>query len=273
MRLRRATLRRIHAVNRIAPVACLVALLAAGVLLAQHATGDRAQAAARARSIRTSLADVPFLAGDWVGTDSPLPAGATEILMPTAVLSRSFTELGTARRATLGIIHCGDVRDMHGHHPPACYPASGWHPREGGHDAVELTLDARRFTANLYRFSSTDATGALREVSVIAFFVLPDGTITSDMAALGSRAAKLDISRMGVGQIQIVMDGWPPVDEMRDVAQELLDLIPADCVRALEGLPTAASEACADNEANSRHVQLHGVSDASSPGSPNGEDQ
>lgn len=272
MKLRRSTLRKIHAVNRIAPVACLAALLAAGVLLSQHATGDRAQASARARSIRASLADVPFLAGDWVGTDSPLPAGATEILMPTAVLSRSFAELGTARRATLGIIHCGDVRDMHGHHPPACYPASGWHPREGGHDTVELALDARSFTANLYRFSSTDSTGALREVSVIAFFVLPDGTITSDMAQLGSRAAKLEISRMGVGQIQVVMDGWPTVEEMRGVAQELLDIIPADCIRALEGLPVAATEASAEIETNSRHVQLHGVSDASFRASPNGEE-
>lgn len=283
MRLPLATLRRIHAVNRVAPVACLVALLAAGAMLSHRATGDRGQAVARARSVRSSLADVPFVGGNWVGADCPLPAGATEILMPTAVLSRRFTELGTGRRATLGIIHCGDVRDMHGHHPPSCYPASGWHPREGGHDRAAIVLDGERFDANLYRFGSTDASGAVREVSVIGFFILPDGTITSDMAQLGSRAAKLEISRLGVAQIQIVMDGWPSIDDMAAAAQELIDLIPPACIRALKGVPVDGLEAEADaaetrgvttgsNTGAIDRIKLHGVSDATPRSSTTGEE-
>ena len=270
-----STVRLLHRVNRIAPVACLASLLAAGYMLSHDSVGDRGQAVARARSIRASLGDVPFMAGDWVGTDCPLPAGATEILMPTAVLSRRFVELGTGRRATLGIIHCGDVRDMHGHHPPSCYPSSGWRPREGGHDTVELELDGERFTASLYRFNSTDSTGALREVSVVGFFVLPEGAITSDMGQLRSRAAKLDISRMGVGQIQVVVDGWPATAEVEEMARQLMSLIPVECIRALKGLPDPGSEArvgapgagiAAPGGARrstidaARHVKLHGVS-------------
>ncbi len=242
-----ATIRLIHRVNRIAPVACLAVLLAGGAFLSRQNTGDHAHAVARAHAIRSSLAEVPFIAGNWVGTDCPLPAGATEILMPTAVLSRRFVELGTGTRATLGLIHCGDVRDMHGHHPPTCYPSSGWLPRGAdsdsaggdGHDTVDLVLDGDRFTASLYRFSATDSSGARREVSVVGFFVLPEATAgesyTSDMTALRSRAAKLEISRLGVGQVQVVMDGWPPATEVERVANELLQLVPAECVRALKG--------------------------------------
>ena len=69
------------------------------------------------------------------GIAEALRAGGVAAGVPTAVLSRRFVELGTGRHATLGVIHCGDVRDMNGHYPPSCYPSSGWHAREGGHDS------------------------------------------------------------------------------------------------------------------------------------------
>lgn len=265
-------LRRIHAINRTAPFACLCCLLAAGVLLSRSTAGDRTLAVARANAVRTSLADVPYLGGEWVGTDCPLPAGATEILMPTAVLSRRFTEMGSGRRATLGIIHCGDVRDMHGHYPPSCYPSSGWHARDSGHDRITLVLDGERFESALYRFSSVDASGMLREVSVVGFFVLPDGTLGSDGDLLRSRAAKADISRMGVGQIQVVMDGWPTSSEVASVAQQLLELVPRECVRALRGLPVDATEVRARVKDDGQ-VKLRGISGASGAGRGKGEEQ
>ena len=265
MTLTLTTLRRVHAVNRIAPVACLACLLGAGIVLS-HASGtDRAQAIARAHAIRTSLLDVPYIGGEWVGADCALPAGAAEILMPTAVLSRRFTELGTGRRATLGIIHCGDVRDMYGHYPPACYPSSGWRPRESGHDRVRVSLDGEALDAALYRFSSIDASGMLHEVSVVGFFVLPDGSLGSDMELLRTRAAKADISRMGVGQIQVVIDGWPATSEVESIAGELLDLVPRACVRALRGLPSDGSEA-RGRATEDGSVRLRGVTDAAMAG-------
>ncbi|RLS89678.1 MAG: exosortase-associated EpsI family protein [Planctomycetota bacterium] len=258
-----ATVHLIHRMNRAAPIALLACILGAGLLISRQGSVDQGQASARARSMRVNMESMPFLAGNWVGTDCPLPAGAAEILMPTAVLSRRFVELGTGRRATLGIIHCGDVRDMHGHYPPSCYPASGWHAREGGHDAIDLVLDGESFRASLYRFESTESTGTRREVSVLGFFVLPDGPITSDMASLRSRAAKLEIARMGVGQIQVVMDGWPTTESAASIAREILALIPVDCVRALKGLPTMASEAdAALGRGKNGHVLLRGVSQA-----------
>ncbi|MFM2164025.1 MAG: hypothetical protein RL325_462 [Planctomycetota bacterium] len=252
-----STLRWIHRANRLAPVACLAALLGAAWVLSHHAPSDQDQARARAASVRNALGSMPFLAGDWVGTECPLPAGATEILMPTAVLSRRYTELETGRRAMLGIIHCGDVRDMHGHYPPSCYPSSGWRAREGGHDRISVTLEGEAVDVPLYRFSSVDSAGVAREVSVVAFFVLPEGLVTAEMEQLRSRAAKLDISRMGVGQVQVVMDGWPAVAEAEDIARELIGLIPADCIRALKGEPVAGSGVHAGPA--SRDVRLQGV--------------
>jgi hypothetical protein len=263
-----AMLRTMHRVNRAAPIACLAALLGAGVLLSRQDTGDHRQAAVRAHAIRVAMADVPFIAGNWVGTDCPLPAGATEILMPTAVLSRRYVELGAGTRATLGLIHCGDVRDMHGHHPPSCYPSSGWQPRPEGHDVVALELDGEQFNASLYRFSATDSSGARREVSVVGFFVLPDaaaeGTYTSDMNALRDRAAKLEISRLGVGQVQVVMDGWPPATEVERVARELMQLVPVDCVQALKGavaddVAAGPSRAQASDGVRARSVRMYGM--------------
>jgi hypothetical protein len=268
MRPTLSTLRLIHRVNRAAPLACLAALLGAGVLLSHEDSGDHRQAARRAQAIRVSLAEVPFIAGNWVGTDSPLPAGASEILMPTAVLSRRFVELGTGTRATLGLIHCGDVRDMHGHYPPSCYPSSGWQPRPEGHDSVTLELDGEPFAAMLYRFSATDSSGARREVSVVGFFVLPDAAhgsnCTSDMNALRDRAAKLEISRLGVGQVQVVMDGWPPAAEVERVARELMRLVPSECVRALKGAGPDGSDTTpprpqASDAGRARSVRMYGM--------------
>jgi Protein of unknown function (DUF3485) len=255
-----ATIRWIHRANRFAPIACLAALCAGGWTLARQPAGDPEQARARAQGVRGALGAMPYLAGDWVGTDCPLPAGATEILMPTAVLSRRYTELETGRRATLGIIHCGDVRDMHGHYPPSCYPSSGWRARESGHDRIAVDLEGERIAVPLYRFSSVDSTGVIREVSVVAFFVLPDGVVTPDMAQLRSRAAKLEISRMGVGQVQVVIDGWPTVEAAEAIARELIGLIPPDCIHALKGEPLSGAGASADDGA--RHIRLQGVSGA-----------
>jgi len=253
-----ATIRLMHRANRLAPLACLVSLLGAGWALSRQAPADREETRARAGSVRNALGAMPYLAGDWVGTDCPLPAGATEILMPTAVLSRRYTELETGRRATLGIIHCGDVRDMHGHYPPSCYPSSGWRPREGGHDRISVTLEGEPVDVPLYRFSSVDSNGVVREVSVVAFFVLPEGLVTPDMDQLRSRAAKLDISRMGVGQVQVVIDGWPAREDAQDIARELIGLVPSECVRALKGLPFEGTGASASKPA--RGIRLQGVS-------------
>ena len=262
MRFSIPTVRLVHRVNQAAPVACLVSLLGAGLLLTQLGESDRSNAGARARTIRTNLESVPFLAGNWVGSDCPLPAGATEILMPTAVLSRRYVELGAGRRALLGIIHCGDVRDMHGHHPPSCYPASGWLPRETGHDQLDLAMEGEPFRASVYRFSSSNALGARRELTVVAFFILPDGTVTSDMEQLRPRAAKREISRMGVGQIQVVLDGWPSTELVGKTTRELLAFIPMDCTRALKGQVGVTATARSVGSERIR-VGPRGVSDAS----------
>ena len=80
---------------------------------------------------------------------------------------------------------------------------------------------------------------------------------------------------LGVGQIQVVVDGWPATAEVEETARQLMSLIPVECIRALKGLPDPGSEArvgapgagiAAPGGARrstidaARHVKLHGVS-------------
>lgn len=196
----------------------------------------RAEAPATGRfpEIAAAMASVPYSIGRWHGVDVALPAAATEILRPTAVLSRRYGELGGDRSAILGIVHCGDVRDMLGHHPPRCYPAAGWIPREGGSEPIRLQLDGRTVEGVVHRFHRSEAQGLRAEKSVVGLFLLPDGAAGGDESLLGERAPKRLLSERGVAQLQVVVEGWPSGAEIAERAQVLLDGLPRTLLMALQ---------------------------------------
>src|SRR3954469_20179194 len=59
----------------------------------------------------------------WTFEDFRLPDGAIALLKPNASLYRVFK---SPRQFQFLFIQCRDARDMGGHYPPVCYPASGW---------------------------------------------------------------------------------------------------------------------------------------------------
>src|SRR5215212_3483805 len=60
----------------------------------------------------------------WTFTDLKIPDGAVALLKPNARICRQyFTPI---RPFQFLLIQCRDARDMGGHYPPVCYPASGW---------------------------------------------------------------------------------------------------------------------------------------------------
>jgi hypothetical protein len=221
-----ATLRRLHRINAAAPFAAIAILLCAGVLLHRHVT-DPAVLAVRNDEVRRVFGLVPYRLGPWIGSDVPLPAGATEILHASAVVSRRFDELGTGRRAILGLVHCGDVRDMLGHYPPNCYPSSGYLPCEEGHEPITIRLLAREQPAMLYRFRRVDREGMQREVTVIGTFLLPGTGVTTDLRLVRAGAGDRRISEQGIGQLQVVLDGLVRRDDAIAVAEDLVERIPA----------------------------------------------
>ena len=67
-----------------------------------------------------------------------------------------------------------------------------------------------------------------------------------------------------VGQVQVVMDGWPPATEVERVARELMQLVPVDCVKALKGavaddVAAGPSRAQASDGVRARSVRMYGM--------------
>lgn len=221
MKLRIAMLRRIHRLNSLAPFAALAILVGAGLALTRQGA-DPTAIAARNAEVVEAFSSIPYRLGPWIGSDVPLPAGATEILHASAVVSRRFDELGTGRRAILGLVHCGDIRDMLGHYPPNCYPSSGYLECEPGHETVSLRVLGTPREAMLYRFRRVDREGAQREVTIIGLFVLPGVGFTTDLATVRAGAGDRRVSEQGIGQLQVVFDGLVARDDAVAAAEDLV---------------------------------------------------
>jgi hypothetical protein len=228
MKFRIGQLRAIHRMNRSGPLALLVAF---GFFA--WALAPTAPAPERFAGIARAFGEVPYAVGGWYGVDVPLPAAANEILRPTAVLSRRYQELGGGRSAILGLVHCADLRDMLGHHPPRCYPASGWQLAPDGSAIVEVRLGGRATPARMFHFNRTDRSGLREELTVLGIFLLPDGTSATEESAVSDRAGSRELSSDGLAQLQLVIEGWAEPPELVDIADPLLAGLPRTLLEAL----------------------------------------
>ena len=55
-----------------------------------------------------------------------------------------------------------------------------------------------------------------------------DASTTDDAAQLRSMASRRSVSAQGVGQVQLVLDGWPDLGFVREVSTEILTRIPSE---------------------------------------------
>ncbi len=244
------SLRRIHRVNLVAPSLAFMVLLAAGTIARCE---SRLDVVPKERGIEVSAAflALPYRLGPWIGSDVPLPAGATEILNSSAVVSRRYQELGTGRRATLGIVHCSDIRDMLGHYPPNCYPSSGYTVSEGSGEIVKLSIGSIPIEAVIYRFLRVESDGSQRELTVVDFFVLPEIGTSVDMKLVTSMARSRGVSQRGIGQVQVVLDGVPQTSEAIAIAEALLTRVPSTLFTLL-GAPLTSFQRDLDAAARSK---------------------
>jgi hypothetical protein len=220
--------------GRLAPIATSAVLLSTTLLPSERmAAGD-----ARHAKIASAFAQVPHRLGSWVGVDVPVPTEAKEILRANAILSRRYQELNGSRGVTLALIHCVDVRDMTGHHPPVCYPAAGWSLATGDPEGATaegaVTLaSGKRVPIRLYRFVRADKTGGLLAQTVVNAFILPEGEVVADMGLLTSRAERRVQSAEGVAQIQFVFPGRVGQQAALAVAEEILSAMPPEVLASL----------------------------------------
>ncbi len=168
--------------------------------------------------------------GVWIAVrDVGVPSKQERILELSSHVSREFRRLGSHPPilATLFIAYCEDARTMAGHHPPHCYPASGWLAKDT--DTGVLTVlreDGRAIDCRLYEFRR-DPIGEVLLTVVNGFFAAPgdfSATLNEASEALGS----VFFGRRGLFQFQILFQDTRPGVDVMMYAEELLRGIPSD---------------------------------------------
>lgn len=195
----------------IVAVLCLALLAAIGI--SQWSAPSAQDAQPYHQRVSQVVQGWPHELGVWSGVDEPVPAAATELLAPNAVLHRTYRDHAAGRSATLMIVQCRDARNLAGHFPPICYPAHGWRlehqsPRRW-RCGEALLIDGME-----YIFSYGGVAGSQR-MSVANFMILPDGRIAPDMAAVRRVAADYKQRHFGAAQVQVLTDARLP-DRQRD---------------------------------------------------------
>jgi hypothetical protein len=178
--------------------------------------------------------------GDWTTVaDVPLPDAAEQLLHPNCVIQRRYSS-GTLRvnglpvQASLLIVQCTDSRDMAGHYPPICYPASGcrelgeespFHLNVGGDVISGFEYDFLRQILPTYRQAVYD------------FFIVPGKGYVSDMDGVRSAAKNYQARYYGAAQFQVVMDA----DYPQEIREQAFKMIIGANAKALSDLNTVES--------------------------------
>ena len=220
-------------INRFAPVLSILLMVGASFLMANPVANDAELLSHRARIV-DEMAKFPYRLGQWVGEEVPVPTTAVEILRPNALVSRRYSRLETADSVVLALIHCNDLRDMLGHYPPVCYPATGWTLEEDGTEELPIRLADTDVFMRLYRFHRFAKIGLVREQAVLSMFLLPDGRLLTDMEDLKGRSTQgRSMSATGVAQLQIVFADDPTTSTVLSHANEILTEVPQMLVGTL----------------------------------------
>ena len=175
--------------------------------------------------IEEAFSRIPLQLGadsTWIRRkEVPIPTGQLAILGEVAYVSLQYQRLGSSPPilATLFMVHCRDARSMSGHHPPICYPASGWVtegvPREDSlvlSSGIELLLSGFQF----HRGSNG------RVLTVVNGFLIPgQGPVG---VAGDAQASVVTLSRavLGISQFQVLFSGPMPIDESFRYTKEIL---------------------------------------------------
>lgn len=163
--------------------------------------------------------EVPYQIDSWVGVNLPLTEVAVQMLRPNKVLRRTYHDPLRGNKVSLSIIHCTDIRDMLGHHPPVCYPAHGWHLESKR--VQEIMVSGSSQEALVFDFSRLN-TGSREAIRIISFFITPgvEGVI-SEMYAMERASKKSGLAGLGAAQVQIVM----PLSQSDEATDEMVTRI------------------------------------------------
>lgn len=191
-------------------------------------------------SVTRAIDDVPYRISGWTGADlATAPPQAWEMLRPSRVLHRGYSDQTTGESIRLVIVHCPDVRDMAGHHPPNCYPATGWVSEGiGSVGEIEVMIGARRERMALHTFSHMDKTGVRRRVTIASGFLAPGSSgLIPEMSGLRRVSENRRDRRLGAAQVQMIFDGGASPERAIATVETFAPSLMPVFDRVTEGLP------------------------------------
>jgi hypothetical protein len=145
--------------------------------------------------------------GRWfTQEDRSLPPAAEQLLHPNVEIDRLYTSRdlwinGQPASASLLVVQCRDTRDMAGHYPPICYPASGEQLESS--EPFQLTASGVTISGMEYHFVRKSIPVFRR--CVYDFFIVPGKGFQSDMTQVRQAAADYQRRYYGAAQFQVVM--------------------------------------------------------------------
>lgn len=194
----------------IVPVLACGAVLAATAATHQFGPVTVPGTSEALEQVAAAIDTLPYIEGSLVGADVPPMPSAIELLKPHRIIQRVFTDTETGARFSVVLIHCQDARDLAGHHPPVCYPNSGW--RLISRRDVAIPSAGREIPATSYTFERRDeSTGLMVRTVATSFFVVPGSAspLTSSMDAVYRAARDRRANFFGAVHAMVVFDGEP----------------------------------------------------------------
>ena len=227
-------------VKKTIPYAAIIFLVASGTMQLNRPMASEALTRYH-RDIAVQITEFPYQVGGWVGQDVVIPTSAQEILKPNGLVSRKFSQYGGDGNLTFALIHCIDLRDMHGHHPPRCYPASGWSFKEtdfSKKETIEVVIGDAPAEMTVHRFMQGGAMEPRSELTVVSVFVTPVMGVVNDMEMLQEIGSwGRGASGLGVGQIQLVFSGNKTSDELSVQVSDFISNMPRELLGNMMSFP------------------------------------
>ena len=183
-------------------------------------------------SVQQSLDAIPRQLGSPAATwiflrDVPVPSTQAELLGLTSHASLEYKRASTFPPvfATVFIAYCEEIRSMAGHHPPNCYPSSGWDMDESEGGPFLIAHSSERVVKGwLYKFSrnTTDKI----DLWIVNGFFDGKGGFVDRLEDAESLAGTSLFSSDAMFQFQILFQGDFRGVDIQEYAEEILGGIP-----------------------------------------------
>ena len=229
-----------------APAFCILLFLGA-ILMGtdQGLDPDRELREEKVRMVIESIPEHLGMESEWIMvSEVPIPTSQAAMLDLNAHVSRLYQRLGTYPpiQATVFIANSKDARSMTGHHPPNCYPATGWRLDEERSTLHEFpVVGSRKLPASLYRFGRGGDSGG--SLWVVNGFLMPQGAAVATLGETQGQTSRAATSRLGLTQYQIVIRGDREASNVIKYATEILESLPQEFFLALGGATQSSSGA------------------------------